>query len=64
MRLQASTDEGNFYALNDQTGKALWDFQTWASSCWSCSSDPFSGCAPAVSECMSCRRHAELPVGS
>jgi outer membrane protein assembly factor BamB len=21
-------DEGNFYALNDQTGKALWDFQT------------------------------------
>jgi alcohol dehydrogenase (cytochrome c) len=24
----SGSDEGNFYALNDQTGKALWDFQT------------------------------------
>jgi outer membrane protein assembly factor BamB len=27
----SGSDEGSFYALNDQTGKALWDFQTGGS---------------------------------
>jgi len=50
----SGSDEGNFYALNDQTGKALWDFQTGVRSGQTRSPSPWTDTSGLPSAPIAC----------